>query len=504
MIASRNRLWPIGAAVFLASAALALLHSDYRFDGTWVLQVIARMHDGDVLYRDVFAGVPPLTFAIGFGATAIFGTELAVLKVLIAATIALSWVAGARILRRFTGSSKFDVPLAIAVIACGQPEIASFYQPLANVFLLLSIDAATAGNPIRDSFSLSRRAWLVGLWCGLAFLTKHTIGAYALTASAAVLIATAERPRNWSRDARMIFATGIMCAVTVTMGMLPVVVSGGWRSFVDYAFLGKGTYLAIGGVPYFDELGALARSLTSFSRGWSVHVAKSLALLVPPVAVMAAVVVARYRRAVPETAVVAGALVVAELAGLYPRADLAHVIPIVPGLLVAIVLAWHVLVSQSVARVWLRTAATLIIAADIGIRFAAAGAALADPDRITSTVPHLGRLVIPRAQVDVAAAAARRLQDAAGGAPLFLLVPDAGFYYLISGIRNPTPFDYPLKPAFGSTGMADTIERLAHGDLSRVCMKPLAGLMAPDALQTYIQTHMTQGEDLGTCILYRR
>jgi len=499
--ARRRRVWLIGAGVFAASATLGILHSDYAWDGTWVLQVVARLHAGDVLYRDVFAGVPPLTFAIGYAATAIAGVEMAVLKVLIAVTLAVSWLACARLLRRVTASDRFDVPLAIAMIALAQPEIASFYQPLANMFLLLTIDAASAS--VMESGPHARRhGWLAGVWCGLAFLAKHTIGAIAGVAALAVLIAF--RSRVSDQFLGRIVALAIGATAVIAAGLMPIAMTGGWPHFVDYAFLGKTTYLSVANVSYTEEYVAFLTSLAMGEPGWAVSVAKTSAMVVPALAVFA-VVLLRRQRQLRDALVIGVVAALAEAAGLYPRADVAHVIPVVPGLLVVILIGWDHVRQRSV-RVgsWLRMAATLAIACNLIVRFGAAGAALADDDRAFSELPHLRGILMPRAAIALTADAANKLRDAAGGKPLFLLSPNAGFHYLTSGVSNPTPFDYPLKPAFGRAGMADTIARLESGELTQVCLKPVKGLMAPDALQHYVETQMVPGADLGVCTLYRR
>ena len=488
----------MGGGVFAASAALGFLHSDYAWDGAWVLQVIARMHAGDVLYRDVFAGVPPLTFAIGYVATAIAGVELAALKLLVAGTMAISWVAGARLLGRLTNTSHFDGPLAIAMVACAQPEVAALYQPLANMFLLLTIDAASAAadDPERGG----RRLWIAGLWCGLAFLSKQTIGVYG--GIAAVIVLAGSRR---TASLRPIAVVGIAAVLVSALGLAPIVMTGGWTRFVDYAFLGKGTYVSVAGVPYLEELRAFGLSIVSGTRGSAVYFAKNLALIVPVVAAIGVVILFMRRRSHRPIFVAGMAIGLTEFVGLFPRADVAHVIPVVPGLLVVALLAWHVVTTERARPLAsLRAIATVVIAADVAIRFAAAGAALASPDREISHLPHFRGLVMPRAHIDKAGKEAARLHDAAAGAPLFLLVPNAGFYYLTSGVTNPTPFDYPLKSAFGRTGMPDTIARFERGELQQLCVKRAAGVMAPDVLQDYVEARMTAADDLGVCVLYKR
>src|SRR4030095_2946845 len=277
---------------------------------------------------------------------------------------------------------RFDAPLAIAMIASAQPEIASLYQPLANMFLLLALDAASAS--VDDpGVTASRPKWLpsastlAGFWCGLAFLAKHTIGVYAAIATTAVFIVLGPRPRNWFRDVRAIadaMGTGL---VVVVLGLAPIATTGGWHFFVDYAFVGKGTYLSVAGVAYLEELRTFGRALISGTPAGAVQCAKSLALVVPVVSIAAVMVLARFRRSHPRVFWMGIVIVLAEFVGLYPRADVAHVIPVVPGLLVVILLAWHVLGDQrGSAMQVLRGLATMATAVDIVGSFRAAGSHL--------------------------------------------------------------------------------------------------------------------------------
>jgi hypothetical protein len=138
------------------------------------------------------------------------------------------------------------------------------------------------------------------------------------------------------------------------------------------------------------------------------------------------------------------------------------------------------------------------------VRGAAAIASVADETRIVSTTPHLRWLVMPRAHLDEIERAGARLREAGARGPLMLLVPNAGLYYMISGLRNPTPFDYPLVTAFGRTGLDDTAVRIESGAIPQVCMKRVSGLLAPDRVQRAVATVLEPAEDLGICTLYRR
>jgi hypothetical protein len=118
-------------------------------------------------------------------------------------------------------------------------------------------------------------------------------------------------------------------------------------------------------------------------------------------------------------------------------------------------------------------------------------------------LPHLRWIVMRRAQVAGLERDAAAFREAAAREPVFLLVPNAGLYYLVSGVRNPTPFDYPLVTAFGRTGMADVAARIEQGTLPQVCMRPVTGLMAPEPLQRTVRARLKPAANLGPCVLYR-
>ena len=54
-----------------------------------------------------------------------------------------------------------------------------------------------------------------------------------------------------------------------------------------------------------------------------------------------------------------------------------------------------------------------------------------------------------------------------------LVVPEAGFYYLVTGLANPSPFDYPLATAFGRHGLELLVDSLSQKRLNTVCLRSL-------------------------------
>jgi len=69
---------------------------------------------------------------------------------------------------------------------------------------------------------------------------------------------------------------------------------------------------------------------------------------------------------------------------------------------------------------------------------------------------------------------------------VFLLRPDASVWYLATGLRNPTPYDYPLASTFGPDGQQVLSANLASGQVRFCCWAPShAGRLAPTHLEEY-------------------
>ena len=404
------------------------------------------------------------------------------------------------------------------VFAWALPANVPLYQPLANMFLLGAVDAAVAWARRLGNGGHGATGWLIaaGVLAGLSLGAKHTTGVLALGAVGIIAIAaTAHAGRHSSRLlASAWFTAASTCVAVVALLLIPVAWAGGWGKFAEYAALAKGTYLRVGRVPYYEEVGTFLGSLRPGPAFDPLQAVKGQPLLLPVVLIAGFVAAWRVRRSQPVAAATVAALALAELATLFPRADIDHVIPAVPGFLVAILFAWHVLAERDAAGVRSRGRAAgirvasavclLVVTVACAVRLSASVGALVSPARTWSALPHLVGVLVPRAREAEMAASARSLRAAAVNGSLFLLMPNAGLYYLVSGVENPTPFDYPLVTAFGRSGEADLAVAIASGRIDRVCLSPVTGTMAPERLQRAVVSHLVARENLGPCTLRAR
>ncbi|HVZ19770.1 MAG TPA: hypothetical protein VG871_01840, partial [Vicinamibacterales bacterium] len=128
--------------------------------------------------------------------------------------------------------------------------------------------------------------------------------------------------------------------------------------------------------------------------------------------------------------------------------------------------------------------------------------AATSPESTWSALPHFRGVRIGRAEQAQIQSRASRMASVLGPAP-FLLNEDNGLYYLVAGLKNPTPFDEPHVMNFGIHGQADVVRALAAGTARPVCMGDMSGPLEPSDIVRYVRSAMTPGDDLGVCVVYR-
>jgi len=510
------------AALGLAAIVFSTTHGDVGWDGMWLLQVIARVRAGEVLYRDVFFGVPPLAVYLGVLVTQVFGVELFALRLLLAAVLVASYLVAADLLARLAGTRRYEAALAPMMFALALPANVPLYQSLANLFLLLAVNASVRWATHARDASGRAAAWLflAGGAAGLSFAAKPTVGLLALAAVAAVSVFTRSAVRGplavRGENPVACLTAGLGFSAGIAAFWIPVALSGGWGNFLDYVFFNKSTYLRVAGVGYAGGLlSFLGRLATGRALG-PIAAIKDAPLLLPPLVAVSMAVAWRARR--NATVVVTAVLVLAavELATLFPRSDIDHVVPAVPGFLVAILYGWHVFVrpttaddlgteARLAASPWPRRCGAVVMSLVVAlgaIRLSASGAALISSERTWSSLPHLAHVRIAKRREAALASHATAIRDASYNGQLFLLVPNAGLYYLVSGVRNPTPFDYPLATAFGRDGQALLALGVEFGLIGRACMATVVGSLAPERLQQAVRNRLRPVADLGPCTLW--
>lgn len=520
-------------AIFMWGLGISVAQDFGMEDESWFLRVCQRVLEGDVLYRDIFYGTTPLAVYLSSFVIRLVGIEIVVVKALVTlcfvTTVALAW----RILRRLGASRLTAGCVGLMLLAYTSPQQASVYNPLANVWLLASFSATLSWLQARADAAVttSRRLAIAGLTAGLCFATKQNIGLYtAFALFATVALTSLRHPSPWRcmrRDGGAALAWFLLGAGGL---LAPILLSGGWPQFVDYGFTNKRTYLQVGDIGYMEGIRRIAylwRRITPITlertRELYIQLAYLLPFLITPGLlggvfrwVWVTIRPGKHPRAArgivpelrnrPRYAEAVAGFVGASFAGIYPRFDYSHVVYAVPCALIGLI--------------WVRRRCGLfrfqrvrLLLGSVTLLWAGAGVLLISGQAISrvrsaeyqwSAIPHFRGVRIRRDEHAKITQYAARLHAIAAAEPVFLLTPYAGFSYLVAGVDNLTPFDYPLVTAFGRSGVQEVRRALEDGRITTVCLTRRSwSRLRPAALEEYVMEHFRRGEILQWCRIYR-
>jgi len=147
-------------------------------DETWFLQVINRVLSGDVLYRDVFLGVTPLSVYIPAFFCWIFGSELLVVRLVHALYFVVGIFLSCGILKELKVSSWLSSLFILSFFVFVHSQSAwgfSGYNALATGFFLACFYFTLRWI---NGFSIWQLA-LAAVMTGLCFCAKQNVGALA-------------------------------------------------------------------------------------------------------------------------------------------------------------------------------------------------------------------------------------------------------------------------------------------------------------------------------------
>ncbi|MBI1762630.1 MAG: glycosyltransferase family 39 protein [Acidobacteria bacterium] len=485
-------------------------------DEAWSLQVVWRMQTGETLYRDIFCGVLPLAFYLTLALTKLLGAEILVIKLSVVLCQALAVWTAARVMQQLTGTSRYQGFLTGALLLYATPRATALYQPLATLFLLLCYHAVLAHQQAESETRQARR-WLLaaGVWAGCCVATKQNVGGYALAALWLALACKHWRgadavpaARAWGAFGREALSVTLAAGLTVGLILLPVWWRGGLPELFDYAVANKQTYLKLGGISYFAGLRELGQMLVApLSCCALLRVYVDLIYLLPPLTLGGLALLWRRRLAVAERQALAvvSCFLGAALLTLYPRADHLHLDYIAPVLLIGVLAGWQQLCVQwrTPWAAYVERAAVLSLVFGLALFLASSLRNLRSAQTAWVNLPHYRYKLLRADELLLKQTQAERLRARAASEPVLLLSGAAGFYYLVTGLPNPTPFDYPLATALGRHGETDIIAALAQKRIRAVCLERRGDQLAPARLEHYVIENLQREEDLGECTLYR-
>jgi hypothetical protein len=477
-----------GTGAFTIALAYACIKGVNLQDESWFLQVVNRVLSGDVLYRDVAFGATPLSVYASAALASVFGIEVLVLKAVVSLCFAISLLACWSIARRLEFGPRRTIACIAALFLYLLPGISAFgaaYTPMAIASMLVCFAcalAAVAGN---------RRALVLGaVAAAVCFASKQNMGIYALAALLVVLAG-----RGGIRSGAQV--VGVFALSTLAL-LLPVILSDGLAWLVDYGFTGKGTYMRLGHVSYAWQVAGIVTTLGDIRSLRVLYWEHQFLLPLMTLAAVAYAVIAKGQRDAQTVVVLlfAGA----GLLSVFPRADWLHLSVANPFLIIAVAHIWPTLRASSF-WVWLVGA---WLAAGLVALVCAAALQTNAPQQAWSTLPHFRGVMIDLAALVDLERETRSLRDNAAGGELFIVGPKAGFYYVLTGLRNPTPYDYPFATTFGKAGEERTARAIREGRIKAACIDPSTpAKFRPIIVETAIRQTMKPERAAGSCYAFR-
>lgn len=505
-----------GLGIVVVGSLLLEISRLNTWDEAWFLQVATRLSQGDVLYREVFFGTTPLAAYLAAGLVTLFGPELVVLKLAGIACIAGTFLLVLRI------AADLRMPLSpvvwgAAIFLTALPYTFG-YTILAVLLLLASMATLLAWHARASTGHASAWRWLLlaGALAGACVATKHNVGglgAAALLISVVVLLR--EGGRFSARETITSVAAVTTPMIAVPMAILVVVLlSGGLPAAVDYAITSKFDYLEYGelsyGTGFNHSIGALLPD-ARVSAGTvlnGLQAGRPWVFLLPPAAALTAAW-ALWRR--PEAFRGAGVplllFTAVAAASILPRADQSHLTAAAPVFLVALAYFARAAGRRSVGMLLrlgcVALASVLMVTAPL--LWLRHGSQVA-------TTAHLRGVVLEPGYESQLLDRALDLRAQIGRGAAFYLFPEASLSYLLTDVPNPTPYDFPLRTAFGTEGTRLLTEELQSGEIGQVCLDPTWGLsgplpgpfpeLQPAELAAWIREELTHVATLATCDLY--
>jgi hypothetical protein len=296
--------------------------------------------------------------------------------------------------------------------------------------------------------------------------------------------------------------------------VLVIVATGAWSGFTADVFTGKTHYLDVftggylPGLRNFDQvlpfLGPPAAAYAN--RLW--YTASLLPIAAALVVIWALIKTSGPRR---RQAVALAAFAVVAAVGSIPRGGPQHLTETAPLFLAVIAGAIGLLAPRLTTRTAVRVAGVALAVWLSIATVAVIGRAIqpfGQPTESLTGLPHVvGAAVADRTVRGVHSVASRARR--AHATNLFIVRPDASYYYLTGQLRDPTPFDFPGVSDLGRDDQDGVIRLLSRGTVRWVCVsrpgRPRAYVAPtrPVRLETYVRRTFVFTARLRICDLYQ-
>ncbi len=449
----------VGFILVVIGLLFSLFQEINRDDETWFLQVVNRVLSKEVLYRDVFLGVTPLSVYLTAFFSYFFGAELIIVRLLSAIYLATTIMFSLAILKELKIISRFSITFMLSFFVFSHFQSIwgySGYNNLARVFFIgcffFTLKWIKAESNKRNLF-----CFLSSCFAALCFCSKQNVGAIAFLILLVILAVRIKQltVRSALTELAIMFVT---FGAIVIIVLLPTFLQGGGERLINYAFINKQRYLKANHCKYF-----------MLPEQWDVYFALIFAapFLLSLFFVLAYPVLKKEKSL--ETIVVFCFLAGAVL-NLYPRADHPQKMIYLPFVLITWVYLLGKIPSLKEKKWWKLLAYNFNVFLIIFVFFSLAlpiKGFFAKTKKI-SLIPHFRGIFMEKSEREHFLLIKNQFLKHYKGEIVFFLSTHCGFYFLLFDLKNPTPYDFPIHPAFGCYGEEEVLQKIKLKEIDKV------------------------------------
>lgn len=434
----RSNLFVIGILSLFLGLFFCLFQEINTDEETWFLQIVNRVLSGEKLYKEVFFTSTPLSVYIGALCCQFSGAELIVVRGLLALYFSLSIILSCLILKELKITTSFLLIL-LACFLIIHPQMTWGFPgnyPLAKVFFLACFLFAIKWINIPSLLNLIFSSF----FAALAFCTQQNVGILAFLSLFTIFFVYRQKIGPQGRKiSKEIMAMLISYFVTILVCLFPVFYQHAERQFLD-CLLNVKTIFSMEHCHYFAR-----------PSSWDFY---SAFIFAAPVFLGISFLFTK-KFADRYFAIVWIFLIYSALI-LLPQADHMQKMIFIPMAIITLTYSYSQIrekVSKLLSK-GMKYSSACWIAVGLSTSVKPPLTTLFTKKNVFSTLPHFRYIFMDTRCHKHWQGMRKQFPSFFGNkyTNTFFLSTHAGFYYLLFDLKNPSPFDYPIKSLVGRKG----------------------------------------------------
>lgn len=491
------------SVLFIPGFYFSITLKGYLPDENAYLQTVNRMMNGDLLYRDIFAHVTPLSYYITLLFTRLVGLNILVIKFINTVIFVFTVLITINILKKLTAIYITYTLLVIATLFAyavpGDMGAGGIYNSLAILVFMICFNititwhSTESGDRVNWKMKNTTILIMLGMAAGLCLLAKQNIGCLAFV-SILLSIVTLRYPFGSKQYLREICYVSVTFVATVTIGFLTIWLNDAVEFFWEYSILSQIVYVEKATISYIGGINTLGRLVFNEPNISYREIGGLMLYLLGPITfVMYLISYLFLSQKDKKRHIIIFWFLISGLILIFPRADLAHVSMAAPVFTIGIIYAWHIIKSQlHIYSIYLLRI-LLILWLGCWMRYLAGDFIYFTSSRMQiSSIPYFRGLIVPKTWHKQTTDLIEEIRKTTNGEKTLILSWDSAIIYLSGNITNPTPFDWYAVNGFGIDGERKVIDLIKSDKIKFVYIKPF-GLhpLAPSKLEQYVLDECT-------------